>query len=645
MTNVRDTDTSPTRPSVLIADDDAWACKAYQRMLEKEGYDVLVAHNGGEAADLLEKHPFDAVLSDIVLGDDNGISLLEKSQKLSEDTPVILITGNPSVETAAAAVRLGAYDYLPKPILKERLCHTISKAIEMKHLKGTKKRIERENLKYQRNLEELVSARTERLIKSNYRFQLLFENSKDAIFMATWEGTFLELNKATEQLFGYPKEELMAGNIAQLYTDRKQYERFHDEIDKKGFVKDFSIKFNHADGSVIDCLLTANLLSYPDGGIEGYQGIVRDITPQKQAERKIKAQNQFLTNVIESLAHPFLVIGAKDYTVKIANTAARRKHPEARETCYALNHGFDRPCSDLGRRCPLDEVVRTHRSAHLEYHHKDRHGNVTDQEEVHAYPLFDDDGHVRQVIQYRLDITHRKRLETIAEAANLMENLGFIFSGIRHEIGNPINSIKMALSVLSKNLETYPPETVREFVDRSLGEISRVEYLLKALKNFSLYDTPDLEPISMGPFMTHFLSLVEKDFAQKQIQIQISAPRTDAIAMADQRMLHQLMLNLLTNAADALDTVDHPRIDVVIESLADYVQVKVIDNGCGMPDAEQNHLFRPFYTSKPHGTGLGLVIVKKMLSKMKGTIRIDSKRNHGTTVAITLPYAAEPKTT
>jgi signal transduction histidine kinase len=83
------------------------------------------------------------------------------------------------------------------------------------------------------------------------------------------------------------------------------------------------------------------------------------------------------------------------------------------------------------------------------------------------------------------DITEKTRLESIAQAVNTMDNIGFIFSGIRHEIGNPLNSIKMTISVLRKNLDRFPKETIREYIERTASEITRMEYLLKSLRNFS----------------------------------------------------------------------------------------------------------------------------------------------------------------
>jgi signal transduction histidine kinase len=257
--------------------------------------------------------------------------------------------------------------------------------------------------------------------------------------------------------------------------------------------------------------------------------------------------------------------------------------------------------------------------------------------EVHAFPLFDQSGHVSQVIKYYIDITEKKRLEAIAEAANLMDNLGYIFSGIRHEIGNPLNSVKMALSVLSKNLNHYDRKTMGEFINRSLSELLRVEYLLKALKNFSLFESPELESVNINQFMHGFLDLIQDDFEKKGIQITSDISTKTNLIEVDHRALHQVLLNLMTNSADALSKVKQPNIHISIICESEWIQIQVIDNGCGISKEDMHNIFKPFFTSKPHGTGLGLVIVKKMVSKMFGSITIESLKDKGTTVSIFFP--------
>ena len=235
------------------------------------------------------------------------------------------------------------------------------------------------------------------------------------------------------------------------------------------------------------------------------------------------------------------------------------------------------------------------------------------------------------------DITERSRLESIAEAVNSMENISYIFSGIRHELGNPINSIKMTLSVLKKNLNNYSTNAVEKFVDRAMTEISRVEFLLQALKSFSIFENPNIQNIILEEFLISFISLVSSDLSQSRIKIsKLIVPPVVKIS-ADSRLLHQVMLNLITNASDALKNCENPNIFIRAEKKDGFVAVTVEDNGCGMSEEEQTNLFKPFYTTKTQGTGLGLMITLKMVTLMKGHMEIKSLKDVGTKATVFIP--------
>ena len=235
------------------------------------------------------------------------------------------------------------------------------------------------------------------------------------------------------------------------------------------------------------------------------------------------------------------------------------------------------------------------------------------------------------------DITESARLESIAEAVNAMENITYIFSGIRHELGNPINSIKMTLSVLKKNLGRYSRDTVHQYVDRTLAEITRVEYLLKSLKSFSMFENPSIQNIDLSEFMDLFQALVGKDLEKNGITIEIILSLNAQWVRADSRALQQVMLNLIANAADSLEGRENPAITITTQKKNNVIWLCVEDNGVGIPADDQKNLFKPFYTTKSNGTGLGLVIAKKMLAKMNSRIGIESREEIGTKVTISIP--------
>jgi PAS domain S-box-containing protein len=267
-----------------------------------------------------------------------------------------------------------------------------------------------------------------------------------------------------------------------------------------------------------------------------------------------------------------------------------------------------------------------------------RKNNTQYEEEMLLSPVYTKDGRVANRVLVKRDITEDKRLESIAEAANLMENIGFVFSSIRHELGNPINSIKVSLSVLESNLETYDTEAVIRFIHRSLSDIGRVEYLLKTLRNFSIFERPEVKATNMQSLLKKLIQLTEKDLAKQYVMLAIQQPDDSLIGMLDPRAFLQVLLNLTTNAVAALNGINDKIITISLKQKQD-TQISFIfeDNGCGMDDETARNLFRPFFTTKAEGTGLGLVIVKKMLSKMDCSITASSEKGKGTRMEIIIP--------
>jgi PAS domain S-box-containing protein len=260
------------------------------------------------------------------------------------------------------------------------------------------------------------------------------------------------------------------------------------------------------------------------------------------------------------------------------------------------------------------------------------------QEEMLLSPAYDHEGQITTQVIVKRNITEKNRLESIAEAANLMDNIGFIFSSIRHELGNPINSIKVSLSVLDSNLELYDKNNIKRFIKRSLSDIGRVEYLLKTLKNFSIFERPIIEKTNMTTLLDKFVTLIATDLQQKKIHLTTNIAKEPCFGMIDPRAFQQVLLNIIANAADALAEKEHKNISLgMLTEENGQINIIIGDNGCGISDYDQANLFKPFFTTKPQGTGLGLVIVKKMLSKMNCSIDIHSKSNVGTRIIIVIP--------
>jgi PAS domain S-box-containing protein len=364
------------------------------------------------------------------------------------------------------------------------------------------------------------------------------------------------------------------------------------------------------------------------------RGTGQDITDRVKAEKALRDSEERYRMLIETMNEGLgmddengLLVYANDRLCEMLG--------------YSLDEIIGRPILsffDEKNQKVLRQQVEKRRSGEndsyrLEWIKKDGQKIIT---LVSPRGIFNSAGKYKGSFAVITDVTEKLRLESIAEAVNTMNNIGFIFSGVRHEIGNPVNSIKMALSVLKQNLDSYSKEMIREYADRMLSEIQRLEYLLKAMKSFNLFETMDLIDVNMTTFIDNFLRLISEDFAKKGIRIETDILET-LWAYIDPRAFQQVLLNVMTNASDALEGRENATITIRVSKLGNMINIMVEDNGSGMSENQVEDLFKPFYTTKDKGTGLGLVISKKMMTKMKGLIEVVSEKDKGTIVDLFVP--------
>jgi signal transduction histidine kinase len=252
---------------------------------------------------------------------------------------------------------------------------------------------------------------------------------------------------------------------------------------------------------------------------------------------------------------------------------------------------------------------------------------------LYGYSFYRSEGFVWIFLR---DITERDRLQAIAESVEQMNSLGFIFSAVRHELGNPIHSIKAAVSVLRSGLDRFPRETVADYLESIEGQLARAENLLRSLKSFSLFEQPQLKAMDIASFFSQLEPLIEPDLRARGIRLALEIDPGLPLVSADVRALHQILINLVANAADASGGEPAPLIRIRVASGNNQVSVAVEDNGPGVPEHLMPRVFTPFFTTKEHGTGLGLIIVKKMVTGMNGTIRMEQAYPRGARVTFTL---------
>lgn len=256
--------------------------------------------------------------------------------------------------------------------------------------------------------------------------------------------------------------------------------------------------------------------------------------------------------------------------------------------------------------------------------------------EARMFPTFED-----HILLINRNITERKKLQAMAESINYTKTLGYLFSGIRHEIGNPINSIKMSLMVIKKNINKLPTERISDYIERALGEINRMEFLLQSFKSFNLYENVVLNNLDLPQFLTDFFTLMADDFKERGVTFSMKLDPEATTVYSNSRALHQVLLNLVSNAMDAMQDMQFAAVEASTRKGDHMVKIIIKDNGPGIHESILENLFKPFFTTKIDGTGLGLVIVKNIITRLSGDIDVQSKEGEGTAVIISLPEAGD----
>jgi signal transduction histidine kinase len=201
-----------------------------------------------------------------------------------------------------------------------------------------------------------------------------------------------------------------------------------------------------------------------------------------------------------------------------------------------------------------------------------------------------------------------------------------------------VNAAKMAATVLREDFAAELTDDMKVYVDRIYEQLGRMEYLLKLLRSYTMAEVVAAIPTDLADVAKDFVLLSRQDLARRGVQLALELPPIAPRAVqADPRAMHLVLLNLAVNAADCIDPARPGHVILRVFEVPAAIVLEVEDNGRGMSPATLAELFRPFRTNKKAGSGLGLVIVKKLLSAMNATLEFRSTEGVGTTARIVFP--------
>ena len=234
------------------------------------------------------------------------------------------------------------------------------------------------------------------------------------------------------------------------------------------------------------------------------------------------------------------------------------------------------------------------------------------------------------------DITQRVRMEQKIRETERMAYIGQITTSLSHEIRNPLSAVQMNLQILKKSLQLKGNDQRR--IDISVREVKRLENILKQLLDFAKPIQLNFNQNSLNRILISSIELLEMKFKEKNIDLDIELDPQIPYIQADEEKLGQAVINLLLNALEASPV----NAQIQVRSRCNkqngrIAEVVISDKGCGVPEKHLGDIFKPFFTTKTMGTGLGLCNVKRIAEAHEGQIEVKNIPNGGAEFKMSLP--------
>lgn len=264
---------------------------------------------------------------------------------------------------------------------------------------------------------------------------------------------------------------------------------------------------------------------------------------------------------------------------------------------------------------------------------------------VSVSPLFTESGTSEGAVLIIRDLSRVRDLEKAVRRADQLSLLGTLAAGLAHEIKNPLGGIKGATQLLAMELPERSP--LREYTEVMLREVERVNDIIEELMDLARPRPPQWSAVNLAKVLGDIVLLQREAHRGKKIEFQLELDPSIPPLRGDENLLSRLFLNLIKNAAEAIEKRGIITItSKVTQDLhlnrtngrpVPMVVVEIRDNGKGIAPEILEQIFTPFYTTKIKGSGLGLATCQKIVSEHEGLLQVESVLGQGTRFSISLP--------
>ncbi|WP_059104507.1 transporter substrate-binding domain-containing protein [Shouchella shacheensis] len=252
----------------------------------------------------------------------------------------------------------------------------------------------------------------------------------------------------------------------------------------------------------------------------------------------------------------------------------------------------------------------------------------------YVYPLYDFTKSITGLIFAIEDITTEKTLRTQMYEQEKSQALSRLVASIAHETRNPLSAIKTFVEMLPKKMSNRRfQEQIVTYVPK---EIDRIDQLMKGLIDYSNPKKQKQTVVDVATLLEESTALFERSAQGAGVQL-VKLWKSDLCVFADPSQLKQVLINLIINGIDAMNSLNEGNLTVEARKNTDRVTIAIIDEGMGFTEEQRMRAYEPFFTTKENGTGLGLAISFQYVHENKGTITIYSRKNKGSRIEITFP--------
>ena len=504
-------------------------------------------------------------------------------------------------------------------------------------------------------LYRLLSSESDRI-----KLASIVENSNDAIYSRTFDGTILTWNAGAEKMLGYSAAEAIGKSSDFLIPgDRASNRAQNTEALLGGSMVTRETDRLSKDGRVIPVLSSQSPLRDSAGNVVGASIILQDITARKQAEDKLRNQA-----VLFDLANDAIIVRNLESEVVFWNRGAEQTYGWTNVEAFGnVTHDFLHTVFPVSLET-VDQALFRENMWEGELTHTRRSGEqiiVTSRQVLQR----DEHGQPIRILEINRDITARKQaeaahasLEAQLRESQKMQAIGTLAGGIAHDFNNIIATI-LGNAELARQDATSDPRATQQSIEEIRKAGTRARDLVRQILSFSRRQATERKVIKLAPVIDESVRLL-RAMIPPRIGFAVHCDADVPAVLADATQFEQIVMNLATNATHAmpgngrieirLDTVlldaALANTDVRLSALHERhpgrtVRLTVSDTGSGMDAATVAKIFEPFFTTKPvgEGTGLGLSVVYGIVQAHEGVITVDSTPGKGTTFTLYLPAA------